>query len=129
MGALGDLVDRYRAELRRLIARRRRLDAEIAARREVLRDVLAALGESPEDERQAPPRRGTITQAEAVRRVLGEPDASLTAAEIYARALAAGAGGTMRSLRNVLSRGVKDGVLVTDRSTFPMRYRIRDVSS
>ena len=85
------------------------------------------MGGSPDDPaRPLPPRRGPVTQAEAVRRVLRAADTPLTATEIYARAIEEGAGGAERSLRNVLARKVKDGEIVADRSIFPQRYRRRD---
>jgi hypothetical protein len=122
MSALEDLVTRYRGEIRRLLARRRELDAHIAARREILSDLQAALAASGATS-AAPPRRGRITQAQAVSRVLGGTDRSLTAGEIYAAAIEAGAGGSERSLRNVLSRKVRDGELTVDRRSFPQHYR------
>jgi hypothetical protein len=121
MTGFPDLVLRYRSELRRLVARRRRLDAEIAAKRQVLRDLEAAIGKPT----STPARRGRITQAEGVRRVLATPDLAMTATEIYAAAREAGAGGTERSLRNLLSRLVKTGELVADRRSFPQRYSRR----
>jgi hypothetical protein len=118
MSSLPELVRRYRAELRQLIVRRRRLDAQIAARRQVLRDLEAAVDGPVE----SPSRRGRITQVEAVRRVLASEGEARTAGEIHAASLEAGAGGGERSLRNVLSRMVKTGELVVDRRTFPQRY-------
>jgi hypothetical protein len=118
MDSFEELILRYRAELKALVARRRRLDALIAAKRDVLRDLEATAERQP---RRAPPR-GRITQVEAVRRVLADSGEGRTAAEIYAAALEAGAGGSERSLRNVLSRLTKSGELGVDRRTFPQRY-------
>ncbi len=127
MSALEELISRYRGELRRLLVRRRELDAHIAAKREILLDLKSALesGSAMNTTPSAPttPRRGRITQMEAVERVLASPDTSLTAGEIYAAAIEAGAGGSERSLRNVLSRKVRDGELLVDRRRFPQRYR------
>jgi hypothetical protein len=127
MTSLEDLVARYRSELRRLVVRRRRLTAIIDARREILRDLLATLEEDPgppPGPSLTPPRRGAVTQAHAVLLVLDGPDVTLTAGEIYAAALDAGAGGSERSLRNVLSRKVKEGELTVERSVYPYRYRL-----
>ncbi len=127
MTSLEDLVARYRSELRRLVARRRKLTAIIDAKREVLGDLLTTLGESPGSgpaRELPPPRRGTITQAQAVLLVLETPGGALTAREIYTAALEAGAGGSERSLRNILSRKVKEGRLTVDRSAYPYRYSL-----
>ncbi len=127
MSALEELISRYRVELRRLVVQRRELDAHIAAKREILLDLKAAheSGSStgPASNAPTPPRRGRITQMEAVERVLASPEVALTAGEIYAAAIEAGAGGSERSLRNVLSRKVRDGELLVDRRRFPQRYR------
>jgi DNA-binding transcriptional regulator PaaX len=123
MTSIEDLVARYRSELRRLVAKRRKLTAVIDAKREILRDLLATLEEGGRRRGSSAPRRGKITQANAVRTVLGEPGAEMTAGEVYAAALAAGAGGSERSLRNVLSRMVKDGELAVERGVYPYRYR------
>ena len=128
MSALEELISRYRGELRRLLGRRRELDARIAAKREVLSDLRTALESGAgvpagSTTGAPPPRRGRITQAEAIRRVLATPETSLTAGEIYAAAIEAGAGGTERSLRNVLSRKVREGELRVDRKRFPQKYR------
>jgi len=125
MSALEELISRYRGELRRLVVKRRELDAHIAAKREILLDLKAALesGSTGAPAAPAPPRRGRITQTEAIERVLASPEVALTAGEIYAAAIEAGAGGSERSLRNVLSRKVRDGELRVDRRRFPQRYR------
>jgi DNA-binding transcriptional regulator PaaX len=127
MAALEKLVARYRSELRRLIAERRDLTSRIRAKREILRDLLETVGEggSGGGSGSPTPRRGRITQDEAVRTVLAD-GVPRTAPEIYAAALEAGAGGTERSLRNVLSRRVRDGTLRVDRRTFPQHYRLAE---
>ncbi len=129
MTSLEDLVARYRSELRRLVAQRRALTAIIDAKREVLGDLLATLEETSQGRPVGgaslpPPRRGAITQAQAVRMVLARSDAGMTAREIYTAALDVGAGGSERSLRNVLSRRVKEGSLTVERSAYPYRYRL-----